>query len=107
MAYSSRHPALPIDDPNAPRIHLPEPWPTVRAGLHFFIPIVVLLWCLMVEELSPGLSAFWATATTMVMVPLQPVMLAIFGRATEHRPTRCARRASPTCGRAWCSARAT
>ena len=27
----------------------------MRAGLHFFIPIVVLLWCLMVEELSPGL----------------------------------------------------
>ena len=80
MAYSSRHPALPVDDPNAPRIHLPEPWPTVRAGLHFFIPIVVLLWCLMVEELSPGLSAFWATATTMVMVPLQPVMVAIFAR---------------------------
>ena len=75
MAYSARHPALPIDDPNAPQIHLPEPWPTVRAGLHFFIPIVVLLWCLMVEELSPGLSAFWATATVMVMVPLQPVLL--------------------------------
>ena len=34
----------------------------------------------MVEELSPGLSAFWATATTMVMVPLQPVMVAIFAR---------------------------
>jgi TRAP transporter 4TM/12TM fusion protein len=80
MAYSSRHPALPVEDPNAPRIHLPEPWPTVRAGLHFFIPIIVLLWCLMVEELSPGLSAFWATATAMVMVPLQPVMVAIFAR---------------------------
>ena len=83
MAYSSQHPALAVDDPNAPRIHLPEPWPTVRAGLHFFIPIIVLLWCLMVEELSPGLSAFWATATTMVMVPLQPVMLAMFGRGHE------------------------
>ncbi len=79
MAYSSQHPALPVDDPNAPSIHLPEPWPTVRAGLHFFIPIIVLLWCLMVEELSPGLSAFWATVTTMVLVPLQPVMTAVFG----------------------------
>jgi TRAP transporter 4TM/12TM fusion protein len=80
MAYSARHPPVPIDDPNAPQIHLPEPWPTVRAGLHFFIPIVVLLWCLMVEELSPGLSAFWATATVMAMVPLQPVTLALFRR---------------------------
>jgi TRAP transporter 4TM/12TM fusion protein len=78
MAFSARHPPVPIDDPNAPSIHLPEPWPTVRGGLHFFIPVVVLLWCLMVEELSPGLSAFWATATVMVMVPLQPLVLALF-----------------------------
>ena len=80
MAYSSRHPPVPIDDPNAPTIHLPEPWPTVRGGLHFFIPIIVLLWCLMVEELSPGLSAFWATTTVMVMVPMQPLVLALFRR---------------------------
>jgi len=83
MAYSARHPAVPIDDPNAPAIHLPEPWPTVRGGLHFFIPIIVLLWCLMVEELSPGLSAFWATTTVMVMVPLQPLVLALFRRETS------------------------
>ena len=78
MAYSSRYPDIPIDNPLAPEVKLPLPWPTVRAGLHFFIPVVVLLWCLMVEELSPGLSAFWATATTMVMVVLQPVMVSIF-----------------------------
>ena len=83
MAYSARHPPVPIDDPNAPAIHLPEPWPTVRGGLHFFIPIIVLLWCLMVEELSPGLSAFWATTTVMVMVPLQPLVLALFRRETS------------------------
>ena len=87
MAYSSRHPAMPIDDPMAPDVKLPEAWPTVRAGLHFLIPIVVLLWCLMVEELSPGLSAFWATATVMVMVPLQPVMLALFRRETALEGT--------------------
>ncbi|HEY6132728.1 MAG TPA: TRAP transporter permease [Rubrivivax sp.] len=83
MAYSARHPPVPIDDPNAPAIHLPEPWPTVRGGLHFFIPVIVLLWCLMVEELSPGLSAFWATTTVMVMVPLQPLVLALFRRETS------------------------
>lgn len=78
MAYSSRYPDIAIDDPAAPTLTLPLPWPTVRAGLHFFIPIVVLLWCLMAEELSPGLSAFWATVTTMVMVVLQPIMVSIF-----------------------------
>jgi len=78
MAYSARYPDIAIDDPLAREVKLPLPWPTVRAGLHFFIPIIVLLWCLMAEELSPGLSAFWATATVMVMVALQPFMLSIF-----------------------------
>jgi TRAP transporter 4TM/12TM fusion protein len=80
LAYSSRHPDVPQDDPNAPAVHLPLPWPTVRAGLHFFIPIVVLLWCLMAEELSPGLSAFWATVAAIVLVLLNPLMVCWFRR---------------------------
>ena len=81
MAYSARYPDLPKDcdlDVNVKDIKLPLPWPTVRAGLHFFIPVVVLLWALMIEELSPGLSAFWATVTTIVMVLVQPILLSIF-----------------------------
>ena len=78
LAFSARYPDLPPDDPNAPIIHLPEPWPVVRSGLHFTIPLIVLLWCLMVEEMSPGLSAFWATVTVMAMVVAQPPLLALF-----------------------------
>jgi len=81
LAYSARYPDVPQDDLLTPVLHLPEPWPTVRAGMHFFIPIVVLLWCLMVEELSPGTSAFWATATAIVLVVVQPAMLALFRRS--------------------------
>ncbi|HYN58808.1 MAG TPA: TRAP transporter permease [Rubrivivax sp.] len=75
MAWSSRHPDVPQDDPSNPAVTLPLPWPTVRAGLHFFIPVIVLLWCLMAEELSPGLSAFWATMAAIVLVLAQPLML--------------------------------
>lgn len=89
MAYSARYPDIPVDNPQAPQVHLPLPWPTVRAGLHFFIPIVVLLWSLMVEELSPGLSAFWATVCTMALVLLQPFMLSVF-RPSNHRPSQVA-----------------
>jgi len=80
LAFSSRYPDLPQDDRDAPVVHLPEAWPTTRAGLHFFVPIVVLLWCLMIEELSPGTSAFWATATSMAMVVATPALLAAFRR---------------------------
>jgi TRAP transporter 4TM/12TM fusion protein len=85
LAFSARYPDLPIDDPRAPVIRLPELWPTVRAGFHFLVPLVVLLWCLMVEELSPGLSAFWATVTVMATVVLQPPLLALLRRQGEVR----------------------
>jgi TRAP transporter 4TM/12TM fusion protein len=90
LGYSARYPDLPPDDPNAPIIRLPEPWPTVRSGLHFTIPLIVLLWCLMVEELSPGLSAFWATLTVMAMVVAQPPLLALFRR--QGAPAAAVRR---------------
>jgi TRAP transporter 4TM/12TM fusion protein len=83
LAYSSRFPDLPLDDPNVLVTHLPEPWPMVRTGLHFFIPIIVLLWCLMVEELSPGTSAYWATATVMALVVIQPPLLSLMRRNGE------------------------
>lgn len=38
---------------------VPDPGPTIKSGLHFLLPIVVLVWCLTVERFSPGLSAFW------------------------------------------------
>ncbi len=47
---------------------LPKAWPTVKAGLHFLIPIGVLIWCLMIEELSPALAAFWATMILILLM---------------------------------------
>ncbi len=44
---------------------LPETGPTVRSGLHHLLAVVVLVWCLMAEQLSLAMSAFW---TTMFMI---------------------------------------
>ncbi|MBP7063367.1 TRAP transporter permease [Ferrovibrio sp.] len=76
--YGARYPDLKLDDPNAPITVLPEAWAVARTGLHFTLPIIVLLWCLMVEEMSPGLSAFWATAAIMAIVVTQRPLLALF-----------------------------
>ncbi len=76
---AARHPDLPQDiDIDHPV--LPQTWPTVRAGLHFLIPIGVLIWCLMIELLSPALSAFWATLTLIVLMGTQRPLLALFRR---------------------------
>jgi TRAP transporter 4TM/12TM fusion protein len=80
VGYAARHPDLAIDDPNAPIIHLPLTWDVMRTGIDFLIPLVVLLWCLTVEQMSPGLSAFWATVAILGIVTTRKPLLALFRR---------------------------
>jgi TRAP transporter 4TM/12TM fusion protein len=77
VRVAARQPDLPTEiDVKNPV--LPPTWPTVKAGLHFLIPIGVLIWCLMVEELSPGLSAFWGVVTQVLLMVTQRPMIAFF-----------------------------
>jgi TRAP transporter 4TM/12TM fusion protein len=77
VRIAARCPDLPSDiDINNPV--LPDTWPTVKAGIHFLIPIGVLIWCLMIEELSPSLSAFWATVSLIVLMATQRPLVALF-----------------------------
>lgn len=74
LAYAAKQPDLELDDPNAPMVSLPETASTFKTGIHFLLPIVVLVWCLMVERLSPGLSAFYATAFMIfILITQHPV----------------------------------
>jgi TRAP transporter 4TM/12TM fusion protein len=57
---------------------LPEAGPTIKVALYFLLPVVVLVWCLTVEHLSPGLSAFWASAFMMFVVVAHKPLLATF-----------------------------
>src|SRR5690554_1019689 len=47
-------------------------------GLHYILPVIVLVWCLMVERLSPGLSAFWATVFMIFIMVTQRPLIALF-----------------------------
>jgi TRAP transporter 4TM/12TM fusion protein len=77
LRISARHPDLPteISITNPTR---PETWPTVRAGLYFLIPIGILVWCLSVEQLSAGLSAFWAVVGMVFQMLTQRPLIAWF-----------------------------
>ena len=86
--YSSRYPDLELDDPNAPILELPRAWDVTRTGLDFLIPIAVLLWCLMVEQLSPGLSAFWATVSILGIVATRKPLMALFRNLSLQSATR-------------------
>ncbi|OXY82828.1 TRAP transporter permease [Oceanimonas doudoroffii] len=78
VAWAARLPDLAMDDPENPDIHMPEPGPTFKSGMYYLLPIVVLVWCLTVERLSPGLSAFWATLFMMFIVVTHKPLKALF-----------------------------
>ncbi|MBL4741153.1 MAG: TRAP transporter permease [Sneathiella sp.] len=78
ISICAKAPDLVIDDPNAPITALPEPKPTILAGLHFLLPVAVLIWCLMVERLSPELSAFWAVTLMIFILLTQRQLFALF-----------------------------
>ena len=75
---ASREAPLRLDDPNAPVTRLPLPGPTIRSGLHFLLPVIVLVWALMVDRLSPGLSAFWAAGYMIFILLTQRPLTALF-----------------------------
>ncbi len=84
LVIASRYPDLTADDPNAPLTELPEVGPTVRTGLHYMLPIVVLIWCLMIERFSPGLSAFWATiGMIFVLLTQRPLKALMRGQGGD------------------------
>ncbi|HBO37172.1 MAG TPA: C4-dicarboxylate ABC transporter, partial [Pasteurellaceae bacterium] len=78
-------PDLEPDDPNAKIVRLPSAKPTVNAGLHYLLPVVVLMWCLMIERLSPGLSAFWGTMALAVILVTQRPLLSFFRKEQTNK----------------------
>jgi TRAP transporter 4TM/12TM fusion protein len=57
---------------------LPDVAPIVKSGLYFLLPVVVLVWCLTVERLSPALSAFWATVGMVFVLLTHQSLKAMF-----------------------------
>ena len=75
LKIAASHPPLPAEDPDKPLDALPETRAVLLSGLHFLLPGVVLVWCLMIERLSPGLSAFWGTMMLVVILLTQRPLL--------------------------------
>ena len=72
------------DDPNAKDIVLPEVKDIYKTGLYYLLPIVVLVYFLMIEQKSPGLSAFWATALLFVILLTQRPLKAMFRGENDY-----------------------
>src|SRR3546814_10661704 len=53
-------------------------------GLYYLLPIVVLVWCLMVERLSPDLSAYRATVSMIFIQLTQDPLKVLFRRTGSY-----------------------
>jgi TRAP transporter 4TM/12TM fusion protein len=78
LYLASSVPDLEPDDPNAEEVELPVVGEIYKSGLYFLLPIIVLVYFLMIEQKSPGLSAFWATMLLFVILLTQRPFKAIF-----------------------------
>ncbi|KHT45505.1 TRAP transporter permease [Vibrio sinaloensis] len=77
---SARHAKEGAIEIDAELTEVPEPGPTIKSGLHYLLPIVVLVWCLTVERFSPGLSAFWATVFMIFILITQRPLMAVMSK---------------------------
>ena len=57
---------------------LPPVSAVANTGYHYILPIIVLLWCVLVNRLSPGLSAYWACVVMIVILLTQHPLKAYF-----------------------------
>lgn len=82
--WCARFPDLELDDPDAQVTKLPPVKETVNSGLHFLLPVIVLIWCLMVERLSPGTSAFWGAMVLIFILVTQKTLFAFFRKESRN-----------------------
>lgn len=83
----AKNPDLPIDDLRSPLVKVPDFYEAAKTGLHYIVPVFVLIWCLMIEEMSSGLAAFWGVMTMAGVVISQKPLTAWFrgeGRLLER-----------------------
>ncbi len=58
--------------------HLPPTREIFKTGIHYLLPILLLMYLLMIERKSPGLSAFWSTVFMLVILATQNPLKAFF-----------------------------
>ncbi|WP_082017969.1 TRAP transporter permease [Leisingera sp. ANG-Vp] len=59
-------------------LHLPPARVILKTGLHYLLPIFLLMYLLMIERKSPGLSAFWSSVFMLMILLTQDPLKAFF-----------------------------
>jgi len=75
---AAQHKDLEPDDPHSKHVELPVVSEIYQTGLYYLLPIIVLVYFLMIEQKSPGFSAFWSTMLLFVILITQRPVKAFF-----------------------------
>ncbi len=77
LIYITRLEAAKLDLQPIPREDLPPLGKTFLSGLHFLLPLFMLIYMLVIERLSPQLSAFYAICVLAVLIVIANIIKAI------------------------------
>lgn len=58
--------------------NLPSTGTIFKTGIHYLLPILLLMYLLMIERKSPGLSAFWSAVAMIMILLTQNTLKALF-----------------------------
>ncbi|MGO3343853.1 MAG: TRAP transporter permease [Marinomonas sp.] len=83
VRLSASEPDLDKDDPDQEMVVLPEFSKVYKTGLYYLVPLFVLVWFLMIERNSPGLSAFWASLLMAFVLLTQKPLKAFFRKSPD------------------------
>ncbi|PID36538.1 MAG: C4-dicarboxylate ABC transporter [Rhodobacterales bacterium] len=78
VRFAATVPDLEPDDPRSAVVELPDVAKIYKTGLYYLLPIIVVVYFLMIERKSPGLSAFWASFLLFGILITQKPLKAFF-----------------------------
>ena len=81
LFYLSHLEALKLKLTGLPRSDLPQFWRTFTGGIHYTIPIIVLIYLLMVERWSASSAVFYAIIWTILVILTMCLCPARYGRS--------------------------
>jgi len=71
LLYISHLEALKLDLKGLPKADIPHLWRTFIGGLHYLLPIVVLIYLLMIKRWTPGSAVFYSILFLMGIILVQ------------------------------------
>jgi len=71
LLYISHLEALKLNLKGMPKADIPHLWNTFVSGLHYLLPIIVLVYLLMIKRWTPGSAVFYSILLLMAIILLQ------------------------------------